>query len=76
MNKDERVRKHISLSFDFIRYLVKNPKMVNRIPDNAEVDFLETDLPVNISEVGLPAPSQGVLFKVEHVFEEVILDGC
>ena len=39
------------------------------------VDFLETDLPVNISEARLPAPSQGVLFRVEHVFEEVSLDG-
>ena len=65
----------ISLSFDFIRYLVKNRKMVDRIPDNAEVDFLETDLPVNISEAGLPAPSQGVVFKGEHIFEEVIFDG-
>ena len=75
MNKDERVKKHISLSFDFIRFLVQNPEIVDRIPDNAEVDFLETDLPVSISEAKLPAPSQGVLFRVEHVFEEVILDG-
>jgi len=75
VNKDERVKKHISLSFDFIRYLVKHPEIVNRIPDKAEVDFLEPDLPVNISDARQPAPSQGLLFRVEQVFEEVILDG-
>jgi hypothetical protein len=71
VNKNERVKKDISLCFDFIRYLIKNPEMLNRIPDNAEVDFLETDLPTTISEAEPPALRQGVLFKVEHVFEEV-----
>jgi hypothetical protein len=75
VNKDEVVKKHISLSFDFIRYLVKNPGMLDRLPDTADVEFLETDLPISISEEVLPARNQGVLFKVEHSFEEVAQDG-
>jgi hypothetical protein len=75
VNKDEVVKKHISLSFDFIRYLVKNPRILDRLPDSADVEFLGTDLPMSISEAGLPTLSQGILFKVEHTFEEVTHEG-
>lgn len=40
MTKDEIVKKNISLSFDFIRYLIKNPEIIDKVSDDSEIEFL------------------------------------
>jgi len=71
MTKNEIVKKNISLTFDFIRYLTKNTEMLDKIPDGAEVDFLELDLPMRVSEDSIGDSSRPVLFKVDHTFSEI-----
>jgi hypothetical protein len=45
MRKDEVVKKNIGLTFDFLRAAVADPHLLDKIPDGAEIEFLETDLP-------------------------------
>ena len=44
MTKDEIVKKNISLSFDFIRYLIKNPEIIDKVSDDSEIEFFASDL--------------------------------
>ena len=71
MTRNEIVKKNISLTFDFIRYLTKDIEMLDKIPDGVEVEFLELDLPMLVSEDALVESSKSVLFKVEHTFKEI-----
>lgn len=76
MTKTEIVQKNISLSFDFIRHIVKNPDLLEAIPDNAEIEFVERDLPVPVEQESVPGPCNAVLFKVEHTFREISGHRC
>jgi len=73
MTKDEIVKKNISLSFDFIRYLVKNPEILDKVSDNTEIEFFEPDLPLSmrIAEKRLSDSIKSV-FRVEHTFREMV----
>jgi hypothetical protein len=71
MTKNEIVQKNISLSFDFIRHIVKNPDLLEVIPDNADVQFVESDLPTPVKPESDPVAGKTVLFKVEHIFKEM-----
>jgi hypothetical protein len=69
MRKDEIVKKNIGLTFDFIRAAIADPRLLDKIPDGAEIEFLETDLPqIEMGErVDMEKPQ--VLFKVERNFQ-------
>jgi hypothetical protein len=69
VTKNEIVQKSISLSFDFLRHIVKNPDLLEAIPDNAEVQFVESDLPVPVEQESAAVSCNTVLFKVEHIFK-------
>lgn len=43
MTRKEIVERHIGMTFDFLRHLVKNPELAGRIPDNAEIDFIDKE---------------------------------
>ena len=75
MTRNEIVKKHISLTFDFIRYLTKNPEVLARVPDDIEVEFLELDLPIYIPKESPVESNKSVLFKVEHTFREIANKG-
>ncbi|MGA7879036.1 MAG: DUF5647 family protein [Desulfoferrobacter sp.] len=74
MTKNEIVQKNIALSFDFIRYLVRHPDVLDNMPDNADVEFVERDLPFRGSEAPRRDSEKTVLFSVEHTFKEVSLE--
>jgi hypothetical protein len=44
MRKDEIIKKNIGLTFDCIRAAVTDPHLLDKVPDGAEIEFLETDL--------------------------------
>jgi len=44
MRNEEVVRKNISLVFDFLRYLTENPELMEKMPDQCELEFLEKDV--------------------------------
>jgi len=74
MTKDEIVKKNISLSFDFIRYLVKNPEILDNVSDDSEIEFFAADLPLpmSIAEKRLSGSVNKSVFRVEHTFREMV----
>jgi|WetSurMetagenome_2_1015567.scaffolds.fasta_scaffold1327552_2 hypothetical protein len=46
MTNKETVERNIGLTFDFVRYLMDNPGIVEKLPDHFELEFLEKDFPV------------------------------
>jgi hypothetical protein len=71
MRKDEIVKKNIGLTFDFIRAAVTDPHLLDKIPDGAEIEFLETDLPRIETEERADTGNPPVLFKVERNFQMI-----
>jgi len=71
MRKDEVAKKNIGLTFDFIRAVVADPHLLDKIPDGAEIEFLETDLPRIEAEERSDMEKQPVLFKVERNFQMI-----
>ena len=45
MTNKETVNRNIGLSFDFLRQIVKNPKILDKIKDNSTIEFLQKDYP-------------------------------
>ena len=71
MRKDEIVKKNIGLIFDFIRAAVADPHLLDKIPDGAEIEFFETDLPRIETEERANMEGATVLFKVERNFQMI-----
>ncbi|MFH1977357.1 MAG: hypothetical protein ABIJ52_17685 [Pseudomonadota bacterium] len=71
MRKDEVVKKNIGLTFDFIRASVADPHLLDKIPDGAEIEFLETDLPRIESKNQVDMKKPSVFFKVERNFQTI-----
>ncbi len=67
MKKDEIVKKNISLSFDFLRYLTDHPELIKKIPDGCELEFLDKDFPLIEAEISVEGAEKAFL-KVEHTF--------
>ncbi len=45
MTNKETVNRNVGLSFDFIRQVVKNPEMIDKIENNSTIEFLQKDYP-------------------------------
>ena len=71
MRKDEIIKKNIGLTFDFIRAAAADPHILDKIPDAAEIEFLETDLPRIETEERTDTGNPPVLFKVELNFQMI-----
>ena len=45
MTNKETVERNIGLTFDFVNHLIDNPNMVENLPDNFKLEFIEKDFP-------------------------------
>ena len=45
MTNKETVNRNIGLSFDFLRQIVRNPEILDKIKDNSTIEFLQKDYP-------------------------------
>lgn len=45
MTNKETVNRNVGLSFDFIKQIVKNPEMIDKIENNSTIEFLQKDYP-------------------------------
>lgn len=43
MTNKETVERNIGLTFDFLRQVVKDPSIMDEIPDGSVIDFVEKD---------------------------------
>ena len=70
MTKKEYIERNIGMTFDFIKYLIDHPEAIELIPDGAELDFIDKDMPFLIKE-GTEEAKPVIRYKVEHVFEPI-----
>jgi len=69
MTKKEFADKNIGITFDFLRRIVDEPAIADTIPDGAELDFIDKDMPLKVKP---PARGKKIMrYKVGHVFEPV-----
>ena len=68
MKKEEIVERNLNLTFDFLRQVVKNPKIIDDIPNGALIEFVEKDRPL-VETKKTKKPDR--YFKVMHQFEKV-----
>lgn len=45
MTKKERMSRDIGLTFDFLRQVIDNPKILDKIPNGSTLEFVEKDFP-------------------------------
>ena len=65
------LKRNIGLTFDFIRAAVADPHLLDKIPEGAEIEFLETDIPRIETEERADKGNPPVLFKVERNFQVI-----
>ncbi|MFQ6091958.1 MAG: DUF5647 family protein [bacterium] len=75
MKEQEVIQRDIGLTFDFLRYLIDNPQIVDEIPDGAELIFLCNEFPLKIDATHATQLKQGekIIFNCRHIFEPVRL---
>lgn len=69
MDDKHHMERDIALAFDFLRYLVDHPEMMDEIPDGAELEFIGSDI---ITVEPAEDHSQGkkrTLISAKRVFE-------
>jgi hypothetical protein len=45
MTNKETVERNIGLTFDFINHLIDNPNLIDDLPEDFKLEFLEKDFP-------------------------------
>ncbi|HJY62982.1 MAG TPA: hypothetical protein VJ455_02420 [Ignavibacteria bacterium] len=68
MTNKEQVRRNIGLSFDFIRQIIKNPKLLDSVKNGSTIDFVDKDF-VKIRKNSQKKKVK--YFKVKPLFEEI-----
>lgn len=69
-NKDQ-IKHEISESFDFLRFLIKNPKEVRRITKNSDVHILCKDIPKKLNSKAYQRHRPTNTYLSEHTFHRV-----
>ena len=65
MTNQEIIYRNIGLTFDFVKYLIKNPEKAESLPDNFELEFVEKDFKIDRKIKGKK------LVKVKNTFEMI-----
>ena len=45
MTNKETIERNIGLTFDFVNHLIDNPNLVEDLPENFTLEFIEKDFP-------------------------------
>ena len=69
MTKKECAERNIGMTFDFIRQILENADILNTIPEGAELDFIDKDMPFKAKEI--LKKKKVARYKVTHVFVPV-----
>ncbi len=43
MTNKETINRNLGLTFDFVKYLIENPKLINDLPAKFNLEFVEKD---------------------------------
>ncbi|MBI4690664.1 MAG: hypothetical protein HY754_10435 [Nitrospirae bacterium] len=69
MTKKEYATRNIGMTFDFIRHVIDNPAILDTVPDHAELDFIDKDMPFKEKEE--IKRKKVARYKVGHVFAPI-----
>jgi hypothetical protein len=69
MKKDDIIEKNLTLTFDFLHEVIRNPDMINEIPNGTEIEFVQKDIP--IIEHRVKATKKPQFYRVKHSFEKI-----
>ncbi len=65
MTNKERINRNIGLTFDFVKFLIDNPKKAESLPENFELEFIDKDFKVD----NVIHKKNKKLVKVKNSFE-------
>jgi hypothetical protein len=65
MTKRETVNRNIGLTFDFVREIIKDPSIMDKIPNGAVLEFVDKDFPIKGDL------TNKYIIKVKNTFEPV-----
>jgi len=74
MTNKETVNRNVGLSFDFIRQIVRNPEMIDKIENNSTIEFLQKDYPTMLPQK-IVQPLKEHLIKVKAIPEKDLKNG-
>lgn len=70
MTNKEIVNRNIGLTFDFVKHLIDNPEMINKLPDYCELSFIDKDFETIKEKTNKPVrTSRKSYIKVKNSFE-------
>ena len=69
MTNKETVERNIGLTFDFLRQIVKEPSILENMPDKAVIEFVDKD--VSIIEKSHTKNNQKKYIRVKKQFEAI-----
>ena len=69
MTKKEYVERNIGITFDFVRHIIDHSDLIKTIPDGAELDFIDKDIPLKVKEQ--TKGKKLVRYRVQHTFESI-----
>ncbi len=67
MTKNEKTNRNIGLSFDFLREIVNNPKLLDSVKDGSNIEFVEKDF----IKTETKKTKRAKYFKVKSTFESI-----
>ncbi|MBI2503862.1 MAG: hypothetical protein HYW07_11595 [Candidatus Latescibacteria bacterium] len=69
MDEKHHMERDVALTFDFLRYLVDHPEMMNEIPDGAELEFIGSDIITAESAENDNHDKKRTIISTKRVFE-------
>ena len=72
MTNKELIRRNIGLTFDFVKYLISNPKKIDELPNNFELEFIDKDFIIEESKTKINHKKKNnKIVRVKSTFEFV-----
>lgn len=68
MSDRDRVERDIAMTFDFLRYLIGHPEMLDDISDGSEIEFIGPEITVTES-TETPRDRKPTVISTKRVFE-------
>ncbi|MBM4167407.1 MAG: hypothetical protein FJ218_10890 [Ignavibacteria bacterium] len=71
MTKNETIERNITLTFDFLRQVIKEPSIIDDIPNGSTIEFVQKDLPIHETRTPRRKELTKQYLKVNHQFEAI-----
>ena len=71
MTNKETVERNLGLTFDFVNNIIDNPSLIEKLPAQFKLEFVEKDFPKLVRKKAIPNQSgrPNKLVRVRNTFE-------